>query len=212
MITNVYKIFGLILLLICAGISPGIAQSSKKEIVTDNENYRADMNKEFADSVETPLTKAGLKAFKQIAFFKIKMKYRVVAKLVLTPNEVPFEMPRSKGNTGTYRKFGEATFTLNGKVCKVNVYQYMKLINDAQYKDDLFLPFKDLSNGRKTYGGGRFLELKIPADDDLIIDFNKAFNPLCCYHNPKYSCPIPPAENHLEVEILAGEKMYKGEE
>ncbi len=188
------------------------AQSSKKEIITDNVNYRADMNKEFADSAETPLTKAGLKAFKEIAFFKIKLKYRVVAKLVLTPNEVPFEMLRSKGNTGTYRKYGEATFTLNGKVCKVNVYQYMKLINDAQYKDDLFLPFKDLSNGKKTYGGGRFLELKIPAGDDLIIDFNKAFNPLCCYHNPKYSCPIPPAENHLGVEILAGEKMYEGKE
>ena len=188
------------------------AQSSKKEIITDNVNYRADMNKEFADSTETPLTKAGLKAFKEIAFFKINLKYRIVAKLVLTPNELPFEMPRSKGNTGTYRKFGEATFTLNGKVCKLNVYQYMKLINDAQYKDDLFLPFKDLTNGKQTYGGGRFLELKIPVGDELIIDFNKAFNPLCCYHNPKYSCPIPPAENHLAVEILAGEKMYKGKE
>ena len=188
------------------------AQSSKKEIITDNENYRADMNKEFTDSAETPLTKAGLKAFKKIAFFKIKMKYRVVAKLVLTPNELPFEMPRSKGNTGTYRKYGVATFTLNGKVCKLNVYQYMKLINDAQYKDDLFLPFKDLTNGKQTYGGGRFLELKIPVGDELIIDFNKAFNPLCCYHNPKYSCPIPPSENHLEVDILAGEKLYEGKE
>jgi uncharacterized protein (DUF1684 family) len=121
-------------------------------------------------------------------------------------------MPRSKGNTGTYRKYGIATFTINGKECKLSVYQFMKLINDPQYKNDLFLPFKDLSNGKETYGGGRFLELVIPEGDELVIDFNKAYNPLCCYHNPKYSCPIPPAENHLQVKILAGEKKYKGKE
>ena len=190
-----------------------ISQTTKKDIIKDNLSYRADMNKEFADTAETPLTKEGLKAFKKIAFYPIKTKYRVIAKLVLTPDEKPFEMPRSKGNTATYRKYGEATFTLNGKVCKLSVYQYMKLITDEQYKNDLFLPFKDLTNGKQTYVGGRFLELVIPASgDELVIDFNKAFNPLCCYHNPIYSCPIPPQENHLQVKINAGEKKYKGKE
>jgi len=207
-----YVLLALVLMIFSSNGYRVFGQSVKKEIVKDNESYRADMNKEFADSAESPLTKEGLKAFRKIAFFKIKLKYRVVAKLMLTPNEVPFEMPRSKGNTGTYRKYGEATFWLNGKVCKLNVYQYMKLINDAEYKDDLFLPFKDLTNGKQTYGGGRFLELKIPVGDELVIDFNKAFNPSCCYHNPKYSCPIPPVENHLAVEILAGERVYKGKE
>jgi len=53
--------------------------------------------------------------------------------------------------------------------------------------------------------------LKIPAGDELVIDFNQSFNPLCCYHNPKYSCPIPPEENHLQVKIKAGEKKYTDE-
>ncbi|HNW89204.1 MAG TPA: DUF1684 domain-containing protein [Bacteroidales bacterium] len=187
------------------------AQPSKKEIKKDNVLFRAAMNKEFADSTATPLTKEGLKTFKELDFFQVKAKYRVVSRLVLTPDEKPFEMPRSKGNTGTYRKYGEATFKLNGKECKLSVYQYMKLINDSVYKNDLFLPFKDLSNGRQTYGGGRFLDLKIPEGEHLVIDFNKAYNPLCCYGNPRYSCPIPPEENHLEVKILAGEKNYKGD-
>jgi len=178
----------------------------------DNRNFRIKMNKEFADTAETPLTKEGLKSFKEISFFPVKVKYRVKAKLTRTPDEVPFEMPRSKGNTGTYRKYGEATFTLNGKECKVNVYQFMKLINDEKYKNDLFLPFKDLTNGKQTYGGGRFLDLVIPEGDEIIIDFNKAYNPLCCYGNPRYSCPIPPAENHLEIKISAGEKKYMGKE
>ena len=188
------------------------AQTSQTKVKEENIAWRKNMNEEFKDTAETPLTKEGLKAFKQVSYFPIKTKYRVVAKLVLTPNEKPFEMPRSKGNTGTYRKYGVATFTLNGKKCSLSVYQYMKLINDEKYKNDLFLPFKDLSNGKQTYEGGRFIELKIPVGDELIIDFNQAFNPLCCYHNPKYSCPIPPVENHLKIKILAGEKKYLGKE
>jgi uncharacterized protein len=190
----------------------GFAQTAKSKIIDDNMAWRKKMNEEFRDTARTPLTKEGLKVFKEIEFFPVNIKYRVVAKLVLTPDEKPFEMPRSKGNTGTYRKYGVATFTLNGKDCKLSVYQYMKLINDSQYKNDLFLPFKDLTNGKQTYGGGRFIELLIPEGDELVIDFNKAYNPLCCYHNPKYSCPIPPEENHLQVKILAGEKKYKGED
>jgi uncharacterized protein len=188
------------------------AQTSKAKVMEDNMAFRKKMNEEFRDTAETPLTKEGLIAFKEIDFFPIREKYCIVAKLVLTPDEKPFEMPRSKGNTGTYRKYGVTIFTLNGKECSLSVYQYMKLINDLQYMNDLFLPFKDLTNGKQTYGGGRFLELVIPEGNELPIDFNKAYNPLCCYHNPKYSCPIPPAENHLQVKVLAGEKKYKGEE
>lgn len=202
----------LFLLFMIVALSGNLAaQTSKQEIIDDNKAYRQNMNKEFSDTATTPLTKEGLQSFTAIDFFPIKNKYRVVARLVLTPDEKPFEMPRTKGNTGTYRKYGEATFSLNGKECTLSVYKYMKLINDPQYKNDLFLPFKDLTNGKQTYGGGRFLELQIPDGIELIIDFNKAYNPLCCYGNPKYSCPIPPAENHLYIKIKAGEKRYKGE-
>jgi uncharacterized protein (DUF1684 family) len=41
-----------------------------------------------------------------------------------------------------------------------------------------------------------------------IIDFNYAYNPYCAY-NEKYSCPIPPIENHLKIAISAGEKAWK---
>ncbi len=187
------------------------AQTVRTKIINENKEFRTKMNKEFADTAETPLTKAGLAKFKKIDFFSVRIKYCVKAKLTVTPSEEPFEMPRSKGNTGTYRKFGTATFTLNGKSCKVSVYQFMKIVNDEKYKNYLFLPFNDLTNGKQTYAGGRFLDLEIPAGDTLLIDFNKAYNPLCCYGNPKYSCPIPPKENLLEVKILAGEKKYKGE-
>jgi uncharacterized protein len=202
-----------IIVLLCFMITGALdAQTRKSKIRNENIVYRKKVNEEFKDTTETPLTKAGLKVFKKVSYFPIKTKYHIVAKLTLTPDEKPFEMPRSKGNTGTYRKYGVATFVLNGKKCSLSVYQYMKLINDEQYKNDLFLPFKDLSNGKQTYEGGRFLELKISGENELIIDFNQAFNPLCCYHNPKFSCPIPPEENHLKIKILAGEKKYTGKD
>jgi uncharacterized protein (DUF1684 family) len=183
-------------------------QVSKKEIIRDNKEYREAMHKEFLDTAQTPLTAEGLADFKKLDFYPIRTKYRVVAKLTLTPDEVPFDMPRSKGNTGSYRKYGVAAFTIGKTECKLAVYQYMKLINDPAYKDDLFLPFADETNAIETYGSGRFLELKIPEGDELVIDFNKAFNPLCAY-NHKYSCPIPPKENALPIEIKAGMKTYK---
>ena len=71
-----------------------------------------------------------------------------------------------------------------------------------------FLPFLDETNGETTYGGGRYIETRIPEGDVLTIDFNKAFNPYCAY-NEKYSCPIVPRENYLRIAITAGVKKYK---
>ena len=71
----------------------------------------------------------------------------------------------------------------------------------------MFLPFLDATNGVETYGGGRYLDMKVPKSNEVIIDFNKAYNPYCVY-NHEYSCPIVPLENELDVEINAGVKKY----
>ncbi len=183
------------------------AQSSAKIIKQENETFRKDLNAEFRDSIESPLTPEDRLFFKELEFFPIKTKYRVIATLVRTPESSPFEMQRSKGNTGTYKKYGEATFTLNGKKITVCVYQYLKLLTEEKYAKHLFLPFSDLTNAKSTYGSGRFIDLTIPDGDTLIIDFNQAYNPLCAY-NSKYSCPIPPKENQIQLKIPAGVKKY----
>ena len=74
--------------------------------------------------------------------------------------------------------------------------------------DYLFLPFTDLTSGVDTYGGGRYIDQKIPEGNSIIIDFNQSYNPYCAY-NPRYSCPIPPPENDLLIEIMAGVKDFK---
>ncbi|MDO3384294.1 DUF1684 domain-containing protein, partial [Gilvimarinus sp. SDUM040013] len=105
---------------------------------------------------------------------------------------------------------GVASFTLKGKKFKLNIYQNQSLITSPEYKNHLFLPFNDLTNNTTSYEGGRYIDLEIPPAKSkiIIIDFNKAYNPYCAY-NHKYSCPIPPADNFLDIEINAGVKKYQ---
>jgi uncharacterized protein (DUF1684 family) len=74
---------------------------------------------------------------------------------------------------------------------------------------DFFLPFKDKSAPKETYGGGRFLDLPLTTvkNNRLRVDFNLAYNPYCAY-NEDFACPIPPAENTLPIRIEAGEKLF----
>ena len=73
----------------------------------------------------------------------------------------------------------------------------------------LFLPFRDATSGRETYGAGRYLDVQPPdADGDVVIDFNLAYNPYCAY-SEGFSCPLPPAENRLDVPIRAGEMTFE---
>ena len=74
--------------------------------------------------------------------------------------------------------------------------------------DKLFIVFADETNGHETYGGGRFLYANKPVSGNkIILDFNKAYNPPCCFTNYA-TCPIPTIQNHLKTRITAGEKSY----
>jgi uncharacterized protein (DUF1684 family) len=119
----------------------------------------------------------------------------------------PFKMAATGEQKDIYLKYGELDFEIDGKRQSLALYQNLRLKNDERYQDYLFIPFKDATNGKTTYGGGRYLDYEIPGSDTVILDFNKAYNPWCVYSH-EYSCPIPPEENHLEVAIKAGEKDY----
>src|SRR5258708_11716126 len=123
-------------------------------------------------------------------------------KMIITPDEN--HSPR----VNLERIFGILTFSIEGKEFSLPVYQSQSLMQKKEYKDYLFLPFTDLTNGNETYDGGRYIDLRIPAGDQIVIDFNKAYNPYCAYSHG-YSCPIVPSKNHLETEILAGVRYAK---
>ncbi|MDY8134144.1 DUF1684 domain-containing protein [Aquimarina sp. 2201CG5-10] len=170
-------------------------------------SFQEELNKKFATEETSPLTPKDLESFDRLEFFDIDTTLSITAKFIRTPFETPFIMQTTTNREPLYVKYGEAHFMVENKEWVLNIYQNQGLKTQPEYEDYLFLPFTDLSNGKTTYAGGRFLDLRIPEDEIIIIDFNTAYNPYCAY-NERYSCPIPPIENHLELELPVGVKAY----
>ncbi|RKS02546.1 DUF1684 domain-containing protein [Flavobacterium sp. 102] len=176
------------------------AQETAKE-------FQETINKEYGNREESPLTEEDFKVFKGLDFYPINEKFIVEAKFTRTPNEKVFKMKTTGTRLPEYVKYGELVFNIDGKTFKLNLYQNIDLTKKEGYADYLFLPFSDLTCGKESYIGGRYIDMRIPKGDTLIIDFNKAYNPYCAY-NHKYSCPIVPLGNDLDIEILAGVKKF----
>jgi len=170
-------------------------------------DFQAEKNEEFKNPETSPLPDRYRKDFERLDFFLPDTNYVVRAKFVRTPNAVPFQMPTTTDRKTTEVVYAIAHFNLNGQKHQLEVYQNKELMLDEGYEDYLFLPFTDLTNDEETYGGGRYIDLKIPAEDFIIIDFNRAYNPSCAY-NKKYSCPIVPKVNHLKTKVFAGVKAF----
>ena len=169
--------------------------------------FQKELNAEYADAKTSPLIAEDLAVFKTLDFYPANETFFVVAKLVRTQKEKPFEMETSTDRKPLYVKYGELYFTIDGRDFKLNVYKNIELSKKKEYKDYLFLPFYDLTSGAESYIGGKYIDLRIPKGDTIVIDFNTSYNPYCAY-NYKYSCPKVPLENDLDVEIKAGVKKF----
>lgn len=181
--------------------------SQKKFDKSDAEKFQKTINAEYADAKTSPLMEEDLKSFKTLDFYPVNGKYFVNAKLVKAKNEKVFEMKTTGTRTPKYIKYGTLYFTIDGVALQLNVYRSIDLSKTKEYKDHLFLPFSDLTSGKESYIGGRYIDLKVPKGETIAVDFNQAYNPYCAY-NHKYSCPLVPLENDLKIEIKAGVKAF----
>lgn len=180
----------------------------KKQAVLGETEFQKKLNTEFKDASRSPLKSKDLKVFNGLDFFKLDSSFVVKALLERTPDTEWFLMKTTTDRLSQERIFGVLSFELEGKAFKLNVYQGKDLMQTDGYMDYLFLPFMDNTNGTSTYSGGRYMDLRIPEGDSITLDFNTAYNPYCAY-NEKYSCPIVPRENYLDLEIEAGVKTFK---
>ncbi len=185
--------------------SSAFAQSYSAKIDKHREAYKADFLKE----TRSPLKEQDLK---DLHFFNADSNYKVVASLTILTNQKIFNMPTYDGTSKEFVRYAKVQFKLGDKVLQLTLYKNIALAINPAYKDLLFLPFTDETNQLTTYGGGRYIDLSLQdiKDGKISIDFNKAYNPYCAYSDG-YRCPIPPEENDLPIEILAGEKKYTGE-
>jgi uncharacterized protein (DUF1684 family) len=190
----------LILALFCS--SALLAQDFAKQ----TEMYRKKYKEEFTKTSNSPLKKEDLK---YLQFYDADSTFRLKASFERVRHSQSFEMPTYSGMKKTFVKYGTLRFKLNGKRQKLTVYRSLSLETLPQYKDYLFLPFKDKTSGNETYGGGRYIDLKTTEvkNGTYMLDFNKAYNPYCAYSDG-FNCPIPPKENHLAIAIEAGERNY----
>ncbi|KAB1067207.1 DUF1684 domain-containing protein [Tamlana haliotis] len=180
----------------------------KKRSIKGDTLYQRQQNADFKDASKSPLKPKDLKNFEGLDFFKPDSTYVVKAFLERSKDTVWFKMKTTTDRVSEERVFGVLSFELKGQTYQLNIYQGKDLITEDGFEGYLFLPFLDETNGVETYGGGRYIDAKIPKGDSLIIDFNKAYNPYCAY-NEAYSCPVVPRENYLKTRVEAGVKAFK---
>ena len=129
------------------------------------------------------------------------------ARLEPDPEAQPLDVPRSgEGPQMPFERIGWVRFAIDGSPCRLSVFWL------NEYAGGIFIPFRDTTSGKETYGGGRYLwDSAKGADlgtdgDELVLDFNYAYHPSCVY-DPAWSCPLAPQENWLPIPILAGERL-----
>ena len=172
------------------------------------DQFQKKLNAEFRNPEISPLPDRYRKEFMGLDFFEPDTNFRVWARLEYTPEALPFMMPTNTDRESEERVFAIAHFSLQGRPFSLEIYQTQELLEDPDFEDYLFLPFLDDTNGEETYAGGRYIDLRIPDGDSLLIDFNRAYNPYCVY-NKKYSCPLVPKANALDIAVTAGVKDFK---
>ena len=201
---------GLIILFILSSF----ATQAQATIDLNPSKYKEDIKKERAikdaemkNDGHSPIQDDEKPDFKKLNYYKPKADYRKLATFERFDQATHFLMKTSTDRLPEYSLYGVVKFKHHNKIYSLNVYQNIELVKKPGYEKYLFVPFNDLTNDHETYGGGRFLDLAETGADTLVIDFNKAYNSYCAY-NHKYSCPIPPESNNLNIKIEAGEKKW----
>lgn len=175
-----------------------------KSIKTHRDHYLQDFIKDERaplDSTDIPF----------VHFFDANENYAVECSYKEATDKKPFDMATYSGITKPYQVYGYLVCPIDDKEINLELYQNRQMASIPAYSDHLFLPFKDLTNGEESYGGGRYIDVKASSiiNGKITIDFNKAYNPWCAYSDG-YNCPIPPLANHLDIMLTAGEAKYTG--
>lgn len=165
---------------------------------------REDKDQFMRTASESPFSK-NTEDFTGLKYYAPNPKYRIVAELVNIENKNVRMLTTNDGKTQRYIEYAYAEFDFENSHNKLLV---LEGIDIGPVRGQLFLAFGDNTSAMETYGGGRYLDVaKVPGSKTMLLDFNKAYNPYCAYTGD-YSCPLPPAENLLEIAIKAGEKKY----
>lgn len=190
---NIQLLRGIVLISLFSACNADYADKIERERIARNDEMTLE---------DSPLPTWEKEHFEGLEFYPIDETYRVVASIERLPVGQFFPLNMTDGSTQQYQKYGYAIFELLGSE------HQLLLLRNTRERNNLFLAFTDLTNGKDSYGGGRYLDLEYNNTGRLQIDFNKAYNPYCAF-SAQYVCPVPPSENHMDIPIPAGEKTYQ---
>lgn len=178
--------------------------------VREINEHRRQKDRFFAVSHQSPLPHEDRhEGFSGLAYFPPDPTFRVEAEVEFFAQPQMTRMATSTGEIRPQARVAELRFRLGEQ--QVRLYGFTD--PHDHHPHELFVPFRDTTSARETYGAGRYLEVELQHHTSgahtATIDFNLAYNPYCAY-SPDYSCPIPPAENTLPIAITAGERVYTG--
>ncbi len=185
-----------------------MTQTDYSDYIAAVNEYRARKDEAFGSSPDSPINEDEQgAAFQGLSYFPPDPAYRVLASVVPFAEQEVVKLGSTKGDVRPQLRFAELHFTLAGQDLRLTGYQDVEPENG----NELFVPFRDATTGKETYGAGRYLEVEVEqgADGKLsaVLDFNLAYSPWCAY-NTAYSCTLPPVENTLPVAVEAGERVY----
>ena len=162
------------------------------------QNLRKEKNTYLKTKKDSPIENRA--NFDGLKYFEINPDFKLSAKLDILTTGQKINIAMTGGETEQYEAFANATFELKGQKCALKIFK----AEDGS----LFLPFKDLTTNKETYGSGRYLDLdmKTIKNQQIEIDFNRCYHPFCAY-NHTYTCPVPPAENMVNSAVKAGERL-----
>lgn len=172
------------------------------------ETFQTVRNQLFARHSQSPLSETQRADFAGLEYFSYDPAYRFVLPLDLDVEKEVLEVQLQADGLLRLERFARVHFELAGQPVTLSLFWLQG------YGGGVFLPFRDATNDRETYGGGRYLldtvkgaDLGASGNDRLVFDFNYAYNPSCAY-NSHWACPLAPPENRLSVKVQAGELRF----
>lgn len=169
------------------------------------EQERKEKEHWFREGHDSPIPHELRHTFNGLSYYPIDPAHRFRVTLTVHPKQDVLTFATSTGTAQQFLRYGYFEFPVAGETVRLNVY---RPAHSHGAHDSLFIPFRDATSGKETYGAGRYIDLEPQASGAYDLDLNRAYNPYCAYSDD-YVCPLPPPENWLAVPIRAGEKTWR---
>lgn len=186
-----------------------VIEQTEESYMKDIETYRTNKDQQMLNNETSPLTQSQMDNFNGLSYYPVNINYQIKGEFVAneTPKEV--NLMTSAGSKVSLIEYGVVTFKFEGKSLSLTVYQNNNLPEFGDNSQQLFIPFTDLTSGKETNAGGRYLAVDMPGNDNsMVLDFNKAMNPFSAYNDSNVSV-IPPQANSLINTFAIGERKYE---